>query len=82
MWLHSGYLHIIANLIFLWVFGNAVCSKVGNVVYPYIYIGLGLAAGMEYLVFAKQPVVGASGAFLALWECILFFVHIIQSDAF
>ena len=33
MWLHNNYGHIIGNLIFIWVFGNAVCSKVGNIFY-------------------------------------------------
>lgn len=28
--LHAGLLHLVGNLIFLWVFGNAVCAKVGN----------------------------------------------------
>ena len=40
MWLHDGYLHIIGNLIFIWVFGNAVCSKVGNILYIPLYIAI------------------------------------------
>lgn len=62
MWLHLGYWHIIGNLVFLWVFGNAVCSKVGNILYLFIYIAAGLTAAAVHLVFDGREVVGASGA--------------------
>src|SRR5437660_734913 len=42
---HADPLHLFGNMLFLWVFGNAVCAKVGNLVYPIIYFGLGAAAG-------------------------------------
>lgn len=44
MWLHGDWLHLIGNMLFLWVFGNAVCAKVGNLVYPVLYVAFGLAA--------------------------------------
>ncbi len=62
MWLHTGLLHLIGNLIFLWLFGNAVCSKIGNLYYLPIYIGLGLAAAISHLLFFDAPAIGASGA--------------------
>ncbi len=62
MWLHGGWLHIIGNMVFLWVFGNAICAKVGNLVYPALYIGFGLAAAIAHLVFSGTPMIGASGA--------------------
>jgi membrane associated rhomboid family serine protease len=62
MWLHDGYLHIIGNLIFVWVFGNAVCSKVGNILYVPLYIATGLLAAVLHLVFDSRTAVGASGA--------------------
>ena len=63
MWLHGGYLHLIGNLIFLWLFGNAVCSKIGNVIYLPIYIVCGLAAALSHLFFFYDvPMLGASGA--------------------
>lgn len=62
MWLHNGYLHIIFNLIFLWVFGNAVCAKVGNVLYLPVYIATGLLAAVIHLTFDVRMAVGASGA--------------------
>ena len=62
MWLHGGLFHIIGNMIFLWVFGNAVCSKVGNVLYPGVYLLVGLMAGMAHLIYDDDPAIGASGA--------------------
>jgi len=44
MWLHGGLLHLFGNMIFLWLFGNAVCSKLGNVLYLPVYVGLGMIA--------------------------------------
>ncbi len=62
MWLHGGLLHLIGNLIFLWLFGNAVCSKIGNLYYLPVYIGLGLAAAISHVLFFNVPALGASGA--------------------
>ncbi|MCP4255984.1 MAG: rhomboid family intramembrane serine protease [Planctomycetes bacterium] len=63
MWLHGGLWHLIGNLIFLWLFGNAVCSKIGNLFYLPIYVILGMIAGISHLLFFSDiPVLGASGA--------------------
>lgn len=62
MWIHGGIVHLIGNLIFLWLFGNAVCSKIGNMLYVPVYIGLGLVAGISHLLFSGGPAAGASGA--------------------
>jgi len=62
MWLHGGLIHLLGNLLFLWVFGNAVCAKIGNLRYLPIYIGLGLAAAISHLVFSGGQAIGASGA--------------------
>jgi membrane associated rhomboid family serine protease len=62
MWLHRGVLHLVGNGIFLWTFGNAVCAKLGNIWYPAVYIGLGMAAGVIHLIFDGSPTIGASGA--------------------
>jgi len=49
-------------LIFLWVFGNAVCSKVGNFLYIPLYVAMGLASAALHLAFDDRTAVGASGA--------------------
>ena len=62
MWLHGGLLHFGGNLIFLWLFGNAVCSKIGNLYYLPVYLFLGMMAGFTHLLFSDQAAIGASGA--------------------
>jgi membrane associated rhomboid family serine protease len=49
-WLHSNVIQLIANLLFLWPLGNAVCSKIGNKAYPAVYLGLGLLGGIIHLL--------------------------------
>jgi len=60
--IHGGLVHLIGNLIFLWVFGNAICSKLGNLAYIFVYVALGLAAASTHLVLDGRPAIGASGA--------------------
>jgi len=62
IFLHGGVMHLVGNMIFLWVFGNAVCGKVGNVAYPFVFLGLGVFAGAMHLLFKGGAAVGASGA--------------------
>lgn len=60
--LHAGFFHLFGNMLFLWVFGNAVCSWTGNKLYPAIYLFLGLAAAAAHLIGDGNPAIGASGA--------------------
>ncbi len=62
LWLHGGILHIAGNMLFLWIFGNAVCSKIGNISYLPVYLGLGLISGISHLLFTGGAAIGASGA--------------------
>ena len=62
MFLHAGWIHLIGNMVFLWVFGNAVCAKVGNLMYPVVYAVLGLVAITVHLLVDDSRAVGASGA--------------------
>jgi membrane associated rhomboid family serine protease len=59
---HAGLAHLMGNMVFLWVFGNAVCATIGNLAYPFVYLGLGAFAGLIHLLITGTPVVGASGA--------------------
>jgi membrane associated rhomboid family serine protease len=65
IWLHGGVLkgtvRLIGNLIFLWPFGNAVCSKLGNKLYLLVYLGFGLLAGVTHLLLGVGPAIGACG---------------------
>ena len=62
LFLHDGLLHLVGNMLFLWVFGNAVCVRVGNLAYPFIFVALGIVAGLAHLTFSVAPAIGASGA--------------------
>ena len=66
IWLHGGLVHLLGNSLYLWVFGNVVCSKLGNLGYLPTYVGLGVAGGIGHLLFADAPAVGASGAISGL----------------
>lgn len=63
--LHGGFLHIISNMLFLWVFGDNVEAKLGSFLFPFFYIASGIAAGALQFFFSPSsniPMIGASGA--------------------
>jgi membrane associated rhomboid family serine protease len=60
--LHADFLHLLGNAIFLWVFGNAVCSAMHPLLFLASYFGLGLVAGGVDTLLVGRPAVGASGA--------------------
>jgi membrane associated rhomboid family serine protease len=62
MFVHGGVLHLLGNVIFLWTFGNAVCAKIGNLVYIPLFLALGIAAASAHNLIAHIPAIGASGA--------------------
>jgi membrane associated rhomboid family serine protease len=62
IFLHGGIVHLAGNMLFLWVFGNAVCVRVGNLAYPFIFLALGAVAGLAHLSLNGAPAIGASGA--------------------
>lgn len=61
-WLHPNIVRFLGNLLFLWVFGNAVCSKMGGKIYLPVYLGLGLVTGVIHVLFSSSEAVGACGA--------------------
>ncbi len=65
MFLHGGWLHLIGNMWFLWLFGNNVEDSMGRARYLLFYIlaGLAAAAAQTYVNQSSViPMVGASGA--------------------
>ncbi|NJR51313.1 MAG: rhomboid family intramembrane serine protease [Leptolyngbyaceae cyanobacterium CSU_1_3] len=63
--LHGGFLHIIGNMLFLWIFGNNVEDQLGHIKYLLFYIGCGVLAGLSQWFFSSGstvPSLGASGA--------------------
>ena len=60
--MHADILHLLFNMIYLWVFGNAICAVMSGFVYPWVYLLLGAIAGIVHMFVSGSPVVGASGA--------------------
>jgi membrane associated rhomboid family serine protease len=65
MFLHGGWMHIIGNALFLWVFGNNVEDVFGRARFLAFYLICGLAAAATHIAVdptSPVPTVGASGA--------------------
>src|SRR5262245_921204 len=65
MFLHGGWLHILSNMLFLWIFGDNVEDNFGSLAYLIFYLlgGFGAVIGQALLTpGADVPSIGASGA--------------------
>jgi membrane associated rhomboid family serine protease len=67
MFLHSGWLHLIGNMLYLYIFGDNIEDVFGHMSYLVFYILCGLAASFTYIMslesfISTDLVVGASGA--------------------
>ncbi len=65
MFMHGGWLHIIFNMLFLWVFGNNIEDSMGRLKYLLFYLAAGLAAVYSQAALDPDstiPTIGASGA--------------------
>ena len=65
IFLHGGWLHLIGNMLFLWVFGDNVEDAMGHVRFAVFFLACGLVASFAHVVSVPQsstPLVGASGA--------------------
>ena len=65
MFLHAGWLHLLGNMLFLWIFGNNVEDKLGWFAYLTFYLLAGLVATFAQVALDPSsvvPMVGASGA--------------------
>lgn len=63
--LHGDTLHLIGNMLFLWVFGDNIEDAMGHVKYFIFYIGCSVFAGFAHSAFftaSEGPLIGASGA--------------------
>lgn len=63
--LHGGFLHIIGNMWFLWIFGDNIEDHLGRFKFIIFYLACGFAAGMTHVYTnpaSHIPTVGASGA--------------------
>lgn len=96
MFLHGGWMHLIGNMLFLWVFADNIEAVIGNTRFFLFYILGGLAAHAAHIYFnwnSQIPTVGASGAISAVMGAylvmfpasrikMLFFVFVFRVPAF
>ncbi len=67
VFLHAGWAHLVGNMIFLWVFGNAINDRLGNLGYLSFYLAGGVMACAGYILLGGGArVLGASGAISAV----------------
>ncbi|MBI1748695.1 MAG: rhomboid family intramembrane serine protease [Acidobacteria bacterium] len=65
MFLHGGWTHILGNMLYLWVFGKSVESRLGHGRFLLFYLLSGIGAAIVHVVFnidSPTPTLGASGA--------------------
>jgi membrane associated rhomboid family serine protease len=65
MFMHAGWMHLLGNMLFLWIFGNNIEDSVGHFRYVVFYLLCGVAAAVTQVAMAPDsqvPMVGASGA--------------------
>ncbi|MFG2511205.1 rhomboid family intramembrane serine protease [Streptomyces sp. NPDC048584] len=65
MFLHGGWLHLLGNMLFLWIFGNNIEDRMGHLRYLLFYLVCGYAAAYGFAVLnagSGEPLIGASGA--------------------
>jgi len=69
MFLHAGPLHLLGNLLFLWIFADNIEATIGNISFTLFYLMGGLVALASHMftdIGSSIPLVGASGAISAV----------------
>ncbi|HZF33786.1 MAG TPA: rhomboid family intramembrane serine protease [Candidatus Angelobacter sp.] len=65
MFMHGGWMHIIGNMLYLWIFGNNIEDTLGHVRFVLFYLLCGVAAALAQSLInthSEVPMIGASGA--------------------
>ena len=65
LFLHGGWLHLLGNMLYLWIFGDNVEDVLGHARYLLFYLLCGIGAGMTHIITqpgSHVPTIGASGA--------------------
>ena len=64
--LHANLMHIFGNMYFLYIFGNNVNDKLGNIAYLCFYLAGAVFSGLGSALLSHNPILGASGAIAAV----------------
>ena len=65
MFMHGGFMHLAGNMVYLWVFGSSMESRMGSPIFAVFYLAAGVGAVFAQAVTNSSstiPMVGASGA--------------------
>lgn len=65
IFMHGSLMHLIGNMLFLWIFGNNIEDHLGKVRFIFFYLIAGIGASLIHVLFnfdSLVPVIGASGA--------------------
>jgi membrane associated rhomboid family serine protease len=65
MFLHGSWMHLLGNMLYLWIFGDNVEEVLGHLRYLLVYLACGLSASLAHIALAPDsmiPSLGASGA--------------------
>jgi membrane associated rhomboid family serine protease len=69
IFLHGGWLHLLGNMLFLWIFGNNIEDRLGRLPFLGFYLAGGIAAALAQVAIdpgSDVPLIGASGAIAAV----------------
>ena len=69
VFLHGGWIHLIGNMWYLWIFGDNIEDRLGHVWFAVFFLAGGLIAGLVHVLSnpgSMVPTVGASGAIAAV----------------
>ncbi len=75
MFMHAGLMHLLGNMLYLWIFGDNVEDALGHARYLFFYLAGGAAASLTHVLLyptSTVPTVGASGAIAATLGAYLF----------
>ena len=65
IFMHGSWLHLLGNMLFLWIFGNNIEDRLGPIKFIFFYLLCGIGASLVHVLFnldSLTPVIGASGA--------------------
>jgi membrane associated rhomboid family serine protease len=69
IFMHGGWIHIIGNMLFFWIFGNNIEDYLGKIGFIFFYIWGGIIASLTQIAIdpgSTVPIIGASGAIAAV----------------
>jgi membrane associated rhomboid family serine protease len=75
MFMHGGWIHLLSNMLFLWIFGDNVEDKLGHTRYLSFYLVCGITASLCHVftnLNSQVPSMGASGAIAGVMGAYMF----------